>query len=193
MDTRHVFPDLSSRQAGAGFLPALLAQLGDRAPVNLGSLGYTGASGMYILGSAVDAALKDSGLSLRYYSNYNADWFQPNKYTARVSDVDLSRLGTCTDGVSKSYEFFAGEHFEATGDTEGIYVEDGIVKYKCWKDKWWVSPACRNMPENCSTLITHWPGYGMGLLTQLTLFHNMPVAIATAAQEIEGQPDQYVT
>ena len=159
--------------------------------MNLGSVGYVGASGMYILGSAVDAALKDSGLSLRYYSNYNADWFQPNKYTARVSDVDLSRLGSCT-GVSETYDFVAGEHFEATGDSEGVYVEDGIVKYKCWKDKWWVSPACRNMPENCSTLITRWPGFGFGLLTQWTLFHNMPVAIAASAQQIEDQPDEYV-
>lgn len=180
-----------SWQAAAAFLPPLLAELGDRAPVNLGSVGYVGASGMYILGSAVDAALKDSGLSLRYYSNYNADWFQPNKYTARVSDVDLSRLGPCT-GVSETYDFVAGEHFEATGDSEGVYVEDGIVKYKCWKDKWWVSPACRNMPENCSTLITRWPGFGFGLLTQWTLFHNMPVAIAASAQQIEDQPDEYV-
>lgn len=171
----------------------MLAELGDRAPVNLGTLGYAGSSGMYVLGGAVEAALADSGLSLRYYANYNADWFQPSKYTATVADVNMSRLGTCDDGVSKNYRFFAPEYLEATGDTEGIYVDESGIKFKCWKEKWWLPPACRDVPGNCSTLITHWPGWGMGLLTQWVSFHNMPVAIGIAVERIGNAQDEYVT
>eukprot|EP00438_Fugacium_kawagutii_P023727 Skav228054 [mRNA] locus=scaffold1188:261531:273422:+ [translate_table: standard] len=180
-----------SWQGASTFIPPLLAELGDRAPVNLGTLGYAGSSGMYVLGGAVEAALADSGLSLRYYANYNADWFQPSKYTATVADVNMSRLGTCDDGVSKTYRFFAPEYLEATGDTEGIYVDESGIKFKCWKEKWWLPPACRDLPANCSTLITHWPGWGMGLLTQWVSFHNMPIAIGIAVERIGNAQDEY--
>ncbi|CAK9043774.1 unnamed protein product [Durusdinium trenchii] len=170
-----------SWQGASTYVPSLLQAFGDRAPINLGSLQYKGSSGMYVLGAAVNAGLLDSGLSLEYYSNYNADWFQPSKYTAIVSDVNLSRLATCDEGVNNRYIFFASEYVEATGDTDAVYLGGERVKYKCWEDKWWISPACRSTPQNCSTLITRFPGWGFGLMTQWVAFHNMPVAIGTAA------------
>ena len=172
-----------SWQGASNYIPGLLQAFGDRAPVNVGGLQYKGSSGMYVLGQAVNAGLQDSGLSLKYYSNYNADWFQPNKYTAIVADVNLSRLSTCDEGVNSRYPFFAGEYYDATGDSEGVHYVDDRMKYKCWEDKWWISPACRSSPQNCSTLITRFPGWGFGLLSQWIAFHNMPVAIGAAASE----------
>ncbi|CAK9106505.1 40S ribosomal protein S6 [Durusdinium trenchii] len=104
------------------YVPTLLKELGDRGPVNLGGVGYPGTEGLHVLGGAINRALSDRGLSLLYYRNYNADWFRVNDYTARVSDVNLSRLGTCDDGVNTGYGFFASDYLAATGDTEGVYT-----------------------------------------------------------------------
>ena len=95
--------------------------------------------------------------------------------------MNLSRLGTCDDGVNTGYGFFASDYLAATGDTEGVYTTtEGEVRFKCWQEKWWVSPACRNAPQNCSTLTTGWPGWGMGHLVQAVAFHNMPIALGVA-------------
>ncbi|CAK9079698.1 unnamed protein product [Durusdinium trenchii] len=170
------------------YVPTLLKELGDRGPVNLGGVGYPGTEGLHVLGGAINRALSDRGLSLLYYRNYNADWFRVNDYTARVSDVNLSRLGTCDDGVNTGYGFFASDYLAATGDTEGVYTTtEGEVRFKCWQEKWWVSPACRNAPQNCSTLTTGWPGWGMGHLVQAVAFHNMPIALGVAL------PGEYVS
>ncbi|CAJ1351250.1 unnamed protein product [Effrenium voratum] len=174
-----------SWQGQAEHVPQLLSELGDLAPENLGSVGYTGNSGLFVLGDAVDAALQDSGLSLRYYSNYNADWFHPEKYTAKVSDVNMSRLQTCDEAVNTHYDYVGEQYLNVTGDAGGVKTVNGTLLLQCWQEKWWLAPACRSDPERCVPVITGGNGWGIFLLVQQAFWHNLPLALATASSTEE--------
>ena len=47
---------------------------------------------MYVLSGARERCQADTGILLSYYSNYNASWFQPERYAATVSMVDEQRV-----------------------------------------------------------------------------------------------------
>lgn len=179
-----------SWQGYSSYVEPLLEELGSRAPVNLGSVGYPGTAGLFVQGAALDAGLQDSGLSLEFYSNYNANWFSPQKYTAKVSDVNMSRLQTCDETVNQFYSYVGEEYLNRTGDSGGVKVDStGKILVKCWEEKWWLAPACRDNPDDCAPVITGSTGYGLWLMLQQAFWHNMPLAFATGQRE---PVDEYV-
>lgn len=180
-----------SWQGYSSYVQPLLEQLEERAPVNLGSVGYPGTSGLFVQGAALDAGLQDSGLSLEFYSNYDARWFHPEKYTPNVSDVNMSRLQTCDESVNSYYGYLGAEYLNRTGDWGGVKIENGTgtVLLKCWEEKWWLSPVCRSNPDDCMPVITGGTGYGLWLMLQQAFWHNMPLAFATGKRE---PIDEYV-
>ena len=185
-----------SWQGYSSYVGPLLEELsstniGSRAPVNLGSVGYPGTSGLFVQGGALDEALQDSGLSLEFYRNYDATWFHPEKYTANISGVNLSRLQTCDESVNTYYEYLGEEYLNRTGDSGGVKVNSstGKVLLKCWQEKWWLSPSCRGNPDQCVSVITGGTGYGLFLLLQQAFWHHMPLAFATGQRR---PVDEYV-
>ncbi|CAK9055724.1 40S ribosomal protein S6 [Durusdinium trenchii] len=89
-------------------------------PMDLGSMGYEGKSGMFVLSGSLNAALADSGLALSFYRSYNASWFDPSKYTEPVDNVDLNRLKKCADSAEIGYPGIAELYLRITGDTGGM-------------------------------------------------------------------------
>ena len=100
----------------------LLVTLDDRAPRNLGELGYLGVDGLFILGKARQRCLEANGLHLSYYGNYNSSWFDPAACAATLSDVDLGRLKDC-EHFWLEYPSSGKHYLDATGDVDG--VQDG--------------------------------------------------------------------
>eukprot|EP00439_Symbiodinium_sp_Y106_P032155 s4992_g3.t2 len=159
------------------------AEMGDYTPVNLGSIGYPGKEGMFILDQAVQKALTERGLALEYYRSYNATWYNPALYASVVADVSLNQLQTCGESVEGYFPDIATVYLGATGDVDGVEEVNGKTVLKCWQDKWWAAPACRHNISGCVTVISGGPGWGWPEMIQQAFFHNMPLAFATAQKE----------
>lgn len=150
-------------------------------PVNLGSMGYEGKSGMFVLGGALNAGLADSGLALNFYRSYNISWYSPWKYTAVVENVDLNRLKTCAGSAEVGYPGIAELYFGITGDAAGVVEVNGKRVLNCWEDKWFIAPACRANRSTCVPVLMPWTAWGLPEMMQQAFWHNMPLAFATAS------------
>lgn len=163
---------------------AMFRDMGSFAPVNLGSGGYAGYDGMYILQSAREQCQAKTGLLLTYYSNFNASWFHPEEHCAQVKDILPERVLTCNDSVNLLHPEYGQEYLDATGDLEG--VEDGgngWIRLRCWQERWWVAPACRTNFTECVAVVTSGAGWGLHFMIQQAYWHNMPLSFATAVSE----------
>ncbi|CAK8985487.1 40S ribosomal protein S6 [Durusdinium trenchii] len=149
----------------------------ERAVQTSGSMGFSGVEGMFVMGRTRQNALERSGLHLSYYGNFNASWFNPADYAPHVSEVNMSKLLTCAESNPPG----AQNYIQATGDADGVETRNGVIVYKCWQEKWWVAPACRNNPSSCIAVITL-RGWGNREISQQAFFHNMPLAIASALE-----------
>ncbi|CAK9097054.1 unnamed protein product [Durusdinium trenchii] len=183
----HVGMELWGSSLQSAAMLQKLKLLGERNPEILGSMGYWGVEGMYVLGKARQRALDDAGLHLSYYGNLNASWFHPENYAANLTEVNFTNLRTC-DGWTND-PLGAQQYLEATGDADGVVQEDGKTKYKCWENKWWLPPACRASPWNCMSLITGGTGWGLAELTQQISSHNMPMAFAVATDNAKWREE----
>eukprot|EP00435_Cladocopium_sp_Y103_P061231 s102_g22.t2 len=163
-------------------LPTWLLELGDFAPENLGSIGYSGTEGMHIMRPPVTAALADSGLPLEYFRSYNRSWYNPSMYTATVAQVDLAKLRTCAESVEMRWKDIGDIYLAATGDVDGLEDKDGKKVLKCWQEKWWAAPACRQSIPDCASVITTKDALGLPYMIQQAFFHNMPLAFAMASE-----------
>ena len=153
------------------------------APINLGSIGYDGKSGMFVLNGSLHAGLRDSGLSLDFYRSYNLAFFDPSQYTAKVSEVDLALLKGC-DSIELGYPGIAELYSEITGDDEGVLEAPSGKTLSCWQNKWWLAPACRSNMSKCVPVIMPYTGWGMPEMMQQAFWHGMPLAFASA---IDGE------
>eukprot|EP00435_Cladocopium_sp_Y103_P020125 s928_g4.t3 len=163
---------------------ATFREMGQFAPVNLGSGGYAGFDGMYILERARAESQANTGILLTYYSNFNATWFHPETYCAQVRDILPERVLTCSEAVNLLHPEYGQEYLDATGDLGGIEdAGNGSIHLKCWQDRWWVAPSCRTDAERCVGVLTSGAGWGTDFMIQQAFWHNMPLAFATAISE----------
>ncbi|CAK9105598.1 40S ribosomal protein S6 [Durusdinium trenchii] len=152
--------------------PALLA-MGEYAPASLGSPGYAGYQGLFVMSLP---------------SMASASWFEPQRYIPVVDEVNMTKLLTCAEAVNTAYPFLGQQYLEATADEGGVEYQDDRPLLKCWKGKWWAAPSCRHNVSYCGAVVTGGLGWGMVELVQQASFHNMPLAFATAIQT----PNEYV-
>jgi len=178
--TRYMHFSFENWEGYHDYLEEAFKTFGDKVPRNLGNLGFQGYEGMYVLDGSLQAALNQSGVGLDFYRFYNTDFFDPARYTAKVSNVSLDRLLTCAESVMTINPQIAEHHLAATGDTNGVKMENGKTVLDCWQDKWWVAPACRANPNGCIPTITAKEGWGLNIMIQQATFHNMPLAFASA-------------
>ena len=60
--------------------------------------------------------------------------FALRTYSAKVSDVDLSRLQTCAESVGIGFPESAALYLAATGDTAGVKTENGQTVWDCYQE-----------------------------------------------------------
>eukprot|EP00438_Fugacium_kawagutii_P036799 Skav208752 [mRNA] locus=scaffold1871:83569:84351:+ [translate_table: standard] len=146
------------------------------APVNLGSIGYSGVSGQYILRDVIARALEAEGLPLDFYRNYNASWHNPGMYFDRITAVNTSDLTPCAET-----HFFDSpkiqQYLDATGDLEGVETVNGALVAKCFAGYFWLPPACRENTSRCFLYLTSW-SYEIEVMMQRATIFDMPVVPA---------------
>ena len=117
---------------------------------DLGSMGYTGLTGMFLRGSVLDHALEDSGLPLEYYKSYNLSFNQPYRYFNTLWDLNASELLACTAENSDFMNSAKMKNFlDRTGDVQGVQETNGQYSAHCPVPGFWIAPACRHNYTRC--------------------------------------------
>ena len=123
------------------------------------------------------------GLPLEYYEAWDANWKRPWHYFDTMASVNKSRLMSCKRGFPTSQ---MQGYLQHTGDTAGIALNatSGIYMPVCVDDVFWIAPACRGNHSQCVVMLTGGGGWGINELMQKSTAHNMPLAVAVAADWI---------
>mmetsp|Transcript_115386 Transcript_115386/g.337379 ORF Transcript_115386/g.337379 Transcript_115386/m.337379 type:complete len:1110 (+) Transcript_115386:55-3384(+) len=152
----------------------------DRAPVALGSLGYSGLEGFFVKEESLAPAMQQDHLVLSNYVTYsrqNVDFMQYFDSAWTISDDRLQPCSQSTQSVES--------YLTATGDQAGISTSTGpdgtIYRPSCINDRWWVSPQCRSNHSSCIPTILDAAGFARyEWMMHRAYFWNLPVAVATA-------------
>ena len=91
------------------------------APEDLGSMGYSGPSGMYIPNQVQTQAYSTLGQPLEFYRTWNASWYQPWNFFGSLSSINKTDLVPCnySGGVLAS-DAAMKRHVHFTNDLDGV-------------------------------------------------------------------------
>lgn len=155
------------------------SQFPDSYPDVLGSLGFVGQNGMYVLGPPSSAA-RAAGIALEYYAFYNASFYNVSQYFTSMASIPPDALLPCAQlSVYNSSALL--NYVASTGDLAGVVTAGpGLLSPSCSLNRWWLSPACRQAPSTCVPVISRGYGWYMQELMQMATLNNMSVSIATA-------------
>eukprot|EP00435_Cladocopium_sp_Y103_P034027 s2350_g8.t1 len=157
------------------------AEFPNKAPKNLGNMGYLGSQEMYVPFAVQQKAYEAEGINLDFYRDYNRSWRNPAAYFAVPSDLNVSLLLPCEDTALMSTELMSN-YLAITGDSDGVVVDNlGVVVGKCFDGYFWYAPACRANPGTCLTWFTGGNGWGIMEMPIKAAVYNMPVATAVAS------------
>lgn len=144
---------------------------------NLGSIGYEGKEGIFVLGHSVFPADED-WLALEWYKTYNASRSNLQPYFDNSSDFDTSELMPCEE-TRKIFEL--PDYVRFSGDNDGVEWVNGVPDVpKCWDGVWWRSPTCRSQPDRCIPFITGGDGWYRGQAMAQSAAYDIPLAVAVA-------------
>eukprot|EP00929_Paragymnodinium_shiwhaense_P028717 TRINITY_DN16591_c0_g3_i2.p1 TRINITY_DN16591_c0_g3~~TRINITY_DN16591_c0_g3_i2.p1 ORF type:complete len:902 (+),score=69.90 TRINITY_DN16591_c0_g3_i2:262-2706(+) len=151
----------------------------NRHPALLGHLGYFGSLGPYIKKPSESKSIRHSGLSLRFYANYNITCFNRSRSFARLDDIEPSSLHTCSE-VQPAVDAYLPEYIEHFSYDAGFGFEQndaGSYSLKCHAGFWWLSPTCRANPGNCIPFLSNTYGHGMSQMMMKSSYWDLPIAI----------------
>lgn len=69
----------------------------DRAPRNLGNMGYYGSTAFYVPSGVQERAYDAEGINLDFYRDYNSSRENPGRHFANPGDINVSYLLPCTE------------------------------------------------------------------------------------------------
>eukprot|EP00435_Cladocopium_sp_Y103_P075429 s332_g57.t1 len=156
------------------------AQYPNKAPKNLGNMGYKGVSSAYVPLAVQQKAYEVESINLDFYRDYNKSRQNPAAYFAAPSELDVSKLLPCGETALMSNEVMS-TYFDISGDSAGVVVDNGVVVGKCFDGYFWYAPTCREDPGTCFTWFTAGTGWGMNELLIKAAVYNMPLAAAVAS------------
>lgn len=149
-------------------------------PSSLGSIGYSGQQGIWVLGPNLQKARDQLGLPLEYYQSYSAAWHDNSGFFASLQGIPLDALLPCSQQRTANSSSMT-QYLRSTGDDLGVVQQGGLASPRCYyQDRWWFSPACRRAPSTCVPLITGGPGWLSEQMMQLATLNNMSVGLAIA-------------
>eukprot|EP00929_Paragymnodinium_shiwhaense_P108099 TRINITY_DN74421_c0_g1_i1.p1 TRINITY_DN74421_c0_g1~~TRINITY_DN74421_c0_g1_i1.p1 ORF type:complete len:897 (+),score=70.36 TRINITY_DN74421_c0_g1_i1:39-2729(+) len=155
----------------------------ERSPVQLGPIGYSGSVGSYIKSTTVSAGISRNGLSLLFYGNYNASWFDPSTQFDDINNIDTVSLSKCSDMMSSSLDYYISLYDKFFGSDRGLGYEvksDGSFSLNCRDDLWWLSPACRSNTGECIPYISNQYAHGVDEIMMKSSYYNLPFAFGFA-------------
>mmetsp|Transcript_39722 Transcript_39722/g.91648 ORF Transcript_39722/g.91648 Transcript_39722/m.91648 type:complete len:1571 (-) Transcript_39722:66-4778(-) len=150
--------------------------LGGNYPDEAGGIGYEGVENIVLRQAVVEEGNRHE-VPMEYYSVYNMSWWQPTQFLATVADINPSKLAGCYNPRGGTEELQAVKDLDPEGILEGT---DGSLTLACWRESWWVSKRCRHDIDSCIPIVTGGTGWYLGHMVQKAIFHDWPVAIATA-------------
>ena len=150
---------------------------------DLGSMGYVGGDGMYIKGSVLSTAA-DSGVALEYYKSYNLSFHEPNRYFDTLWDLPPADILNCNgtffgSPLETQDSARMKNYLDWTGDTDGVFVQNGKYQATCQLAQFWISPACRQNYTACIPVVM----FGVGMMhvyMQWSVAYGMPLALTHA-------------
>ncbi|CAK9077551.1 LEAF RUST 10 DISEASE-RESISTANCE LOCUS RECEPTOR-LIKE PROTEIN KINASE-like 1.4 (Probable receptor-like serine/threonine-protein kinase LRK10L-1.4), partial [Durusdinium trenchii] len=104
------------------------------------------------------------------------------KYFDSVQDVDLSELAMCSgaDMIMNNNNVMK-DYLKYSGDAEGVELQaDGSYIAKCWNDRWWYAPACRQDASTCIPVFTAGTGWFLQAIMQWSTAYGIPAAIGVS-------------
>ena len=69
----------------------------EKAPKNLGNMGYYGATALYVPSGVQQRAYDAEGINLDFYRDYNSSRENPGRHFANPGDINVSYLLPCTE------------------------------------------------------------------------------------------------
>ena len=112
---------------------------------------------------------------------YNTSHHNAKTYFDGISDVDKSELALCTETYF-SNPTTMNTYAQHSGDSDGVVSSsDYSVIAKCFDDRWWYAPACRQTPSTCIPVFTAGNGWGLEELMQKSTAYGIPAAIAVSS------------
>ena len=123
-------------------------------------IGYEATATLHMTEEVAQHALQEEGLSLQYYSNWNASWWDVSKYFDNFTSIPTSQLLRC-DEVWLGDPTFMATYVRITGDRDGLHPNGTGI---CPDGHWFLSPACRANPSKCV------PATGLWITVPLILF-----------------------
>ncbi|CAE7193754.1 unnamed protein product [Symbiodinium natans] len=150
----------------------------DVAPIDLGSIGYSGENALAVRGSVREAAYASSGLALEFYRSYNVSAHDAAAYFDRISDLKLSHFHPCNTSSNE----FANDvemrlYGKWTGDWAGVVETDSGYIANCPDGHFWISPACRHNTSECIPVLAAGNGWIVYVFMQWSTFYQIPAAI----------------
>ena len=135
----------------------------EKAPVDLGSVGYTSEDGLYVSQKVLSRSYDETGNSLDFYRGYNQS-HHGSVHQFFDSLAELQQLPAEFVDCNESNwvnPAFINSYVQYTGDLDGVIeVGDGDYHAKC-HGKFWIAPACRQNVSECIPIVTS--GYGWAL------------------------------
>lgn len=178
--TYHVALEIWEHQSHQPAFLSVLSEMGEeKAPANLGSVGFQGYEGLFVMQRAYEKCQADFGLHLQYYGNYNLSWFRPDLCTSQMDALNDTDLATCADAVDANYPSTAQLYFDATGDADGVQSVNGAMVLNCLRDRWWIAPSCRADHSRCAAVMAY-AGWGVYIMIQQAAAYSMPLAFTNA-------------
>ncbi len=175
MPTGHVFLELWEDFS----LESMYSALGDRGALNLGSIGYVGTDGIFLLSQTVSQALNEEGLTLEWYKSYNLSWNAPTRYFYPWLNIDESLFRSCATSQGGMHDIMQN-FVRVVGDYDGVITDsEGKHIAKCRGGSVWLAPSCRQNPSTCILVITGGDGWKLEFVYQIAVRHDLPLAHAT--------------
>ncbi|CAK9115801.1 unnamed protein product [Durusdinium trenchii] len=149
----------------------------DRAPVDLGSIGYEGEDDVYVSKGIVSKAYDETGNSLDFYRAYNVSHHTAHRYFAKLTELSVADYVSCNE-LKWANPAFINSYVEYTGDLEGVIeVAPGQYHAKCPNGKFWIAPSCRQNVTECIPVVTSGYGWLLDIIMLWSTSYGLPTAL----------------
>ncbi|CAK9089147.1 unnamed protein product [Durusdinium trenchii] len=170
------------------------------APLDLGSMGYSGEESVYVQTYILDEAYRSDGLALDFYKSflaedlpspatsavlgtagYDVTHHNAKKHFSSIHAIPLNEMARCNETDfstnARMYDFV-----RFSNDYDGmVRQDDGTYVAKCPDGHWWPAPACRSNHSECIPLFTAGNGWKLQAIMQWTVAYGMPVAVGISS------------